>query len=43
MNCKECGIKIMASVARQQEGGENLCRDCYGRKLAKEQEEQSNE
>ena len=29
MNCTKCGIKISPSVARQQEGGENLCRGCY--------------
>lgn len=29
MNCANCGIKISISVARQQEGGENLCRGCY--------------
>ena len=38
MNCEKCGSKIMASVARQQEGGENLCRGCYLDKIAKEQE-----
>ena len=39
MNCEKCGIKIMASVARQQEGGENLCRDCYCWKRARENAE----
>jgi len=38
MNCENCGIKISPSVARQQEGGENLCRDCYGWKRAREQQ-----
>ena len=38
MNCANCGIKISPSVARQQEGGENLCRDCYGWKRAREQQ-----
>lgn len=37
MNCENCGIKIMASVAKQQEGGETLCRECYTWKLAREQ------
>ena len=40
MNCEKCGIKISPSVARQQEGGENLCRDCFCWKRAREQEEQ---
>ena len=38
MNCKKCGIKISPTLARQQEGGENLCRECYTWKLAREQE-----
>jgi formylmethanofuran dehydrogenase subunit E len=39
MNCKNCGIKIMPSLARQQEGGESLCRGCYLDLLAKRVEE----
>ena len=41
MNCEKCGIKISPSLARQQKGGENLCRECYTWKLAKENEEQT--
>ena len=29
MNCINCGIKISVSVARQQEGGKDMCRGCY--------------
>lgn len=39
MNCTKCGIKISPTLARQQEGGEDLCRDCYGWKRAREQQE----
>ena len=38
MNCTNCGIKISPILARQQEGGADLCRDCYGWKRAREQE-----
>lgn len=38
MKCEECGIKIMASLARQQ--GEELCRECYTWKLARANEEE---
>lgn len=29
MNCTNCGIKISPTLARQQEGEEDLCRGCY--------------
>lgn len=38
MKCANCGIKISPSLARQQEGGEDLCRGCYGWKRAREQQ-----
>ena len=39
MNCANCGIKISPTLASQQEGGENLCRGCYGWKRARENQE----
>lgn len=39
MNCVNCGIKISPSVARQQEGGENMCRDCYTWKKARDNQD----
>jgi len=38
MQCEKCGVKIMPALAREQKGGENLCRACYTSKLAKENE-----
>lgn len=43
MNCVKCGIKISPSVARQQEGGENMCRDCFCWQRAREQQERLHE
>ena len=39
MNCEKCGIKIMSSIAKQQEGDENLCRECYTSKRVSENDE----
>jgi len=40
MNCIKCGIKISPSVARQQEGGEDMCRDCFCWKRARDNAKQ---